>query len=117
MNRGTFNSNRLWFVLSWNIRGINDPAKWPLVRNKLEESSASIICLQETKKSDFDSNFIKNFAPKRFDHFAFIPSDGASGGLLVLWVGSLFTGQVILEESFGIVVNLPLFYLLRFSPL
>jgi exonuclease III len=50
MNRGSLNSNRLWYVLSWNIRGINDPVKWPIVRNKLEESNASIVCLQETKK-------------------------------------------------------------------
>jgi exonuclease III len=105
MNRGTLNSNRLWFVLSWNIRGIHDPAKWHMVHNKLEESNASIVCLQETKKSDFDPSFIRNFVPKRFDRFIFMPSEGASGGLLILWVGSLFTGQLLMEESFGLVVN------------
>ena len=69
--------NYVWNVLSWNIRGVNSPDKKPLVRNKIEESSASIICLQETKWEDFDLNFIKGFAPRRLDQFAFVPSDGA----------------------------------------
>jgi hypothetical protein len=83
----------------------NDPVKWPLIRNKLEESNASTVCLQETKKSDFDHNFIRNFAPRRLDNFAFIPADGALGALLVLWVSSLFSRQVLLEESFGLAVS------------
>jgi hypothetical protein len=71
----------------------------------LEESTASIVCLQETKKEDFDPSFIRKFATKRFDQFVFVPSEGASGGLLILWLGSMFVGQVRMEESFGIVVN------------
>lgn len=59
--------NRVWHILSWNIRGMNKSEKWPLIRNKIEESNASIVCLQETKKANFDAAFIKNFAPKRFD--------------------------------------------------
>jgi hypothetical protein len=52
------------------------------------------------------SNIIsRDFAPKRFDKFAFIPSDGASGGLLVLWNGSLFSGQILLEECFGLALT------------
>ena len=73
--------NRAWHVLSWNVRGINDPSKWPHIRSKIEESGATIICLQETKKEHFDNAFIRGFAPKRFDNFAFVPSEGASGGI------------------------------------
>jgi hypothetical protein len=47
----------------------------------------------------------KNFAPKRFDKFSYIPSDGASGGLLVLWNGAMFTGQILLEECFGLALT------------
>jgi hypothetical protein len=97
--------NRVWHVLSWNIRGINSAEKWPHIRKKLEESNASIVCLQETKKMVFDASFIKKFAPRRFDKFAYIPSDGASGGLLVIWVSNMFSGSVILEESFGIAIS------------
>jgi endonuclease/exonuclease/phosphatase family metal-dependent hydrolase len=42
--------NRMWHVLCWNVRGINRSDRWPHLRNKIEESNASIVCLQETKK-------------------------------------------------------------------
>jgi exonuclease III len=69
-----------WNILCWNIRGLNASGKWDVVRNKLEESACSIVCLQETKRDHFDIAFIRNFALRRFDCFDFIPADGASGG-------------------------------------
>ena len=50
-------------------------------------------------------NFLKNFAPKRFNQFAYIPSDGASGGLLIVWTGNAFKGEIIQAECFGLVVR------------
>jgi hypothetical protein len=44
--------------------------------------------------SVFDSPFIRKFAPRRFNNFAFVPSIGASGGILVAWNSSHFAGQV-----------------------
>jgi hypothetical protein len=66
------------------VRGLNDKDKILLVYNKIEESQWAIICLQETKRQDFDHSFIRTFCPKRFDRFVFSLSDGASGGLIVL---------------------------------
>jgi hypothetical protein len=43
-----------------------------------------------TKRSSFDHSYIKKFAPKRFDKFAFSPSVGASGGIFVGWNSSIF---------------------------
>jgi hypothetical protein len=71
----------------------------------LEESNAAIVCIQETKKSSFDCSFIKKFAPLRFDKFAFVPTEGASGGLLIIWIGNQFSGTVLLEECFGLAVE------------
>jgi hypothetical protein len=83
-------STRNWHILCWNIRGINATEKWDAVRDKIEESASSIICLQETKREMFDASYIRNFAPRRFDCFDFIPSIGASGGILVLWNNAVF---------------------------
>ena len=98
-------SNRLWNILCWNIRGFNSSDKWDAVRNKIEESACSIICLQETKKELVDLPFIRNFAPKHFDQFNFIPSNGASGGLLVIWCSSVFMGRILEKHSFSIIVE------------
>jgi exonuclease III len=42
-------NNRNWNILCWNIRGLNAVEKYDVVRNKIEESGCSVICLQETK--------------------------------------------------------------------
>ena len=88
-------SSRSWQILCWNIRGINATGKWDAVRDKIEESVCSIFCLQETKKEHFDHAFIRKLAPKRFDSFDFVPSMGASGGILVGWNSSIFRGHVL----------------------
>ena len=49
--------------------------------------------------------FIRNFAPSHFDRFEFIPSMGASGGILVVWNSSCFVGQVVDKQQFGITIT------------
>jgi hypothetical protein len=58
--------NLFWHVLSWNVRGLNSADKWPAIRNKIEESNASTVFLQETKKMEFDVTFIKINCPSPF---------------------------------------------------
>ena len=86
-------NNHSWNILCWNVRGINAMEKCDAVRDKIEESACSVVCLQETKREHFEMSFIRKFAPRRFDHFDYIPSVGASGG------GSLCFGTA---PSFGV---------------
>jgi exonuclease III len=72
--------NKSWNVLNWNIRRINNEDKQKAVRAKIEEGGCVVFCLQETKKENIDCKFLKKVAPKRFSKFAFVPSEGASGG-------------------------------------
>jgi hypothetical protein len=87
-------NTRKWRVLCWNVRGLNSKARQRAVRSKIEESNYSIIYLQKTKCASFDHKFIRKFCPKRFDCFAFVPSYGASGGILVIWNSAIFTGTL-----------------------
>jgi exonuclease III len=97
-------STHNWHVLCWNIQGINTTGKWDAVREKIEESSCSVICLQETKREHFDTSYIKKFAPRRFDKFDYIPSLGASGGLLVIWNSTIFKGFVLDKQPYGMTI-------------
>jgi len=72
-------NNRNWNILCWNIRGLNASYKHDAVRNKIDQSGCSIICLQETKIQSFDLPLIRKFAPKCFDKFDYVASHGASG--------------------------------------
>jgi exonuclease III len=96
-------NTRNWNILNWNVRGLNSTDKCNDVRAKIEESASSIVCIQETKKPAFDSSFIRKIAPKRFNKFAYVPSQGASGGILMAWNGTVFSGQVI-HSQFAITV-------------
>ena len=74
------NTKRNWNILNWNIRGMNSEDKWLAIKQKIEESDCSILCLQETKRESLDAAYIKNFCPNRINKFAFLPSVGGSGG-------------------------------------
>jgi mannosylglycoprotein endo-beta-mannosidase len=85
---------------------MNSEDKCLALNNKIEVCGCSIICAQETKKQHFDHSFIRKFSPRRFDKFEYVPSCGASGGLLVIWCSALFTGTTIHKEWFALTISL-----------
>jgi hypothetical protein len=97
--------SRNWNILNWNIRGLNSKDKCNAIKEKIEESSCAVFCIQETKRDHFDHSFIKKLAPKRFNKFEFSPSVGASGGILVGWNNSIFTGETIHNNRFAITIK------------
>jgi exonuclease III len=54
------------------------------IRSKIMETKCDIICLQETKKENFDQNFIRKYCPPTFDRFEFVPSISNSGGTIII---------------------------------
>jgi exonuclease III len=96
---------RSWNILNWNIRGINSEDKCTAVKEKIDESACAIFCIQETKRDHFDHSFLKKLAPKRFNKYAFSPSNGNSGGILMGWNSSIFNGEVTEINKFSISVN------------
>ena len=94
-----------WNVLCWNVRGLNSETRQRAVRQKIHESHCAIACLQETKCASFDSRSVKSFCPKRLDSFAFAPSLGASGGIIVVWNSSVFEGTLLEIQQFAVVIE------------
>jgi hypothetical protein len=99
------NRRKSWNVLNWNIRGINSEDKCNAIRLKLDESNYAMYCIQETKRELFEHSFIRKFAPKRFDQFAYSPSQGNSGGILIGWNSSISCGQIIHSLRFAITIK------------
>ena len=97
--------NRSWNILNWNIRGLNSPDKWLAIRQKIEESVAGVVCIQETKRENFDLAYIHNFCPQRLNKFEFLPSIGASGGILTAWNGSMFTRELLFQNKFSLSIQ------------
>ena len=94
-----------WNVLCWNVCGLNSEHKQLALFNAINSSGCVVICLQETKKQDFDNTFIKSCCPLRFDKFEFIPSRGASDGIATIWNNSIFTATVITTTDFALVIH------------
>ena len=69
------------------------------------ESGSNIPCLQETKRQEFSQAYLKNFCPPNFDEFHFLPSNGASGGILVSWQGASFSGEVIFQNEYAVSIS------------
>ena len=95
------NCSKDWKVLCWNVRGINSPTRWNSIRDKIQESGCDIVCLQETKREDFNILYIRKFCPPAFDSFVFLPSVGASGGSLIVWKGRRFDGELVFQNAFA----------------
>lgn len=98
-------NTREWKVLCWNVRGLNSEWKWDSIRDKIVASACDVICFQETKKESFDLSFIKKFCPPSYDSFCYLPSIGASGGIITIWKSSLLNGQLAYQSRYAVAVN------------
>jgi hypothetical protein len=50
--------------------------------------------------------YVKKFCPKKFTKFLFVPLVGASGGIIIIWNGSIFSGELAFQNKFSLSVNL-----------
>lgn len=70
-------------ILSWNVRGLNAPNKWSLIRRHIDVCQAEICMFQETKLGGIA---LESFGRKlKLWKWAGVEAEGAFGGLLILW--------------------------------
>nr|ABA99266.1 retrotransposon protein, putative, LINE subclass [Oryza sativa Japonica Group] len=79
-------------IVSWNVRGLNAPAKREAVRNLLQQQNATLVCLQETKLQDVDKACIIETNGVNFqNNFFFLPAEGSRGGIILAADENYFT--------------------------
>ena len=93
---------RSWKILCWNVRGLNSDKKWDSIRDK---------------KEDLDLQFIRNFCPPIFDAFEFLPSHGASDGLVTIWKSYMFHVLLLLAMITAFRLNSPQITMARIGSL
>lgn len=91
--------------MCWHVRGVNAEKKWNAIRDRIMDSNCDIVCLQETKRQHFDDMFVRNICPLSFDKYVYLPSQGASGGIIVLWKSVFFLGNLVFQNSYAISVE------------
>ncbi len=71
-------------ILSWNVRGINNPHKRDRVKFWLRQWQCDIVCLQETKLDTLDRRVIRNVWGNSYVDWVVLDAVGTAGGVLLL---------------------------------
>jgi hypothetical protein len=50
-------------------------------------------------------DFIKNLCPIKFNKFEYLPSVGASGGIIASWNRSIFEGELKFSNEFSLSIK------------
>ena len=87
-------------ILSWNVRGLNDPHRQDTVHEIIAASSCHVVCLQETKLDDIDQFTAAYLGGYRLKSFAQRPADGTRGGILMLWDDNVVQVSNIVATEF-----------------
>ena len=72
-------------IVTWNARGLNDGSKRLRVRNLIKRWRVDLVCFQETKLNVVSRGLIGSLWGGRHVDWLFVGSQGASGGILLIW--------------------------------
>jgi exonuclease III len=76
-------------VATFNVRGLRGGSKKRKIRDLLRQHKIDFMAIQETKMEDVSASFCATlWGDDDFD-WAFLPSEGASGGILSIWRKSM----------------------------
>jgi exonuclease III len=89
-------------VLSWNPRGLNDPAKRNAVREFVDLVHVNLVCFQETRLDVIDRFTILQCLGPSFDGFVYLPAIETRGGILLAWNTSVLEVSHIVSDTFAL---------------
>ena len=72
-------------ILSWNIRGANDPNKIKVIKNFFRTHKVDLVCLQETKVQEMNNTMAHSIGVDRFLNWKALNAEGIAGDILLLW--------------------------------
>ena len=93
-------------LLSWNVRGLNDPHKRVVVKNLLREWKCDIVCLQESKLDSTNSILVKNLRGSPFVDWGALDALHTTGGIILMWDRRVFEKIDLVVGSFSVLVLL-----------
>lgn len=71
--------------VSWNVRGASNDTNRGNIRSLIQESRASLLCLQESKCQVWNERKIISLGMGGQSGWLEEPPQGQSGGLLTVW--------------------------------
>ena len=89
-------------IISWNVRGVNDPDKRKVIKNFLRSYRADLVCLQETKVQEMNTVMVRSLGVGRRLNWKALDAEGSAGGVLLLWDNSRISLVDSMVGSFSI---------------
>lgn len=87
-------------IVNCNIRGAWDATKRAIINEALLRSKPNVVVLQETKKEVITQSFCRELWNKNGIQFCYVPSQGASGGMCIMWCEDEFELLDTLEDQY-----------------
>ena len=72
-------------ILSWNVRGVNDPDRRKIIRNVIRYQRVNLVCLQETKIQKMTTAVARSLGAGRIYDWRALNAEGSTGGILLFW--------------------------------
>ena len=94
-------------LLSWNVRGLNNPHKRLVVTNLLKKWKCDIVCcLQETKLDSTSSNMVKSIWRSPFTDWVALEAICIARGILLMWDKRVFEKVDFMARRLSVLVIL-----------
>ena len=93
-------------LLSWDVRGLNNPQKREVCKNLLKEWKSDIVCFQETKVSSTDVAFVRSLWGGPFIDWAVLDAMQTSREVLLVWDKRVFEKLDVIVGQFFVSVLL-----------
>jgi len=72
-------------IVLWNVRGLGGLEKRKEIKELVKEKVPFVLCIQETKLQLIDDFLCTSIWGSTSHDYSFVPSVGASGGLVTIW--------------------------------
>ena len=73
-------------LISWNVRGANNPDKRNIIRNFIRSQRVDLVCLQETKIQEMSAADARSLGVGRLVEWKVVEAEGNAGGILVFGI-------------------------------
>ena len=91
-------------ILSWNVRGLNNPQKRDTVKNLLKEWKCDVVCFQETKLDSVNSAVVKSLWSSPFVDWVALDAIHTAGVVILAWDTRVYKKMDVLVGCFSVSI-------------